>query len=411
MADVNDTFNRADDPTSLGTATSGQVWTQVAAEGAGGLFGDPYGILSNQGFNAGTGGALGDSLVVVDSGMSMTRGQVTINNATAGSSENLRNQGVIILYVDDTHYLFLTYARAFGGLFRLYAADGGTANHIGPDCAVTMNDGDTMGWAICGQVITAYHNGVVAQNYPFIPGSPLSSTLLLGTQQGLQSDPGTSAPGTLPLFDDFTVVANADCTTFDCTGGECVLNADGQGEFASLAACQASCGVTPSYNCVDGVCCDPGDGSGTYATLAACEAAGCAPIPPTGGIATVRFDEGIGNIYYLVAPVVDSGSELRSKTIKSVRVTGKKTNVSAKVYGYDVGDEVNVTDLEDGTNSDTGAIAIANSTLVSQSPRQQVNVPNAVLHTVRIEGNDTGETVRDRIDEITTEQSIIGVRR
>ena len=128
-------------------------------------------------------------------------------------------------------------------------------------------------------------------------------------------------------------------------------------------------------------------------------------------MATMEFDEGNGNFYYLVPPIVDSGDELRSKVVKAIRVTGKKTNASVLGYGYDVETPINVTDLEDGINSATGALPLTDSTQVAQSERQQVNIPNAVLHTVRVQGDDTGETTRDRIDEVVTEQADQGVRR
>ena len=189
----------------------------------------------------------------------------------------------------------------------------------------------------------------------------------------------------------------------------CVDPGDGSGTYATLAECLAGCGVAVSYDCVNGMCFDPGDGSGEFATLVECEESGCAAV--SRGMTTQRIDEGEGNSYYLVAPVVDSGEELRSKTVKSIRVTGKKTNVSVMGYAYDVDTPINVTDLEDGTNSTTGAILLDDSTQVTQSERKQVNMPNAVLHTVRVEGDDTGEETRDRIDEVVTEQSEIGVRR
>lgn len=135
------------------------------------------------------------------------------------------------------------------------------------------------------------------------------------------------------------------------------------------------------------------------------------PFVATGGVLTKRFDAGNGQPYYLVAPLVDSGSELRSKAIKAVHQTGKRSNVNAKIYAYDIDDEINITDLEDGANSTTGAISLDDSARVAQSEREQVNCPNAVLSTVRIEGDDTGETTRDRIDEIIVEHAIQGVRR
>lgn len=414
MATVTDNFNRADNPTSLGVATTGQTWVQVAAQGAAGLTGNPYGILSNQGFNAGTGGAAaGDSLVVVETGMNMTRGQFTVGNADAGSLENLRNYGILWNYVDDTHYIFLCFARAAGGVFRLYIADGGVATHRGPDCAVTMNDGDTMGYAMCGQTVWAYHNGVIAQNYPITftsgGGFVMSDTLLMGTRCGLQAQPGTSGAGTLPLYDNFSIESNSECLTYDCTESGCVLNVDGLGEFTSLVACQTSCEVAVSYNCQNGICCDPGDGSGEFETYAECIAEGCEP--PETGMSTVRFDQGQGNEWWIVAPIVDSGDELRSKCVKPARVTGRLTNASLKIYTYDVGDEINVANLEDGTGSTTGAVALPNSTNVAQSPLANVNCPNAVLSTIRVDGNDTGNTERDQVHEILYQQSVQGVRR
>lgn len=126
---------------------------------------------------------------------------------------------------------------------------------------------------------------------------------------------------------------------------------------------------------------------------------------------TMRLNAGDGSAYYIVPPVSDSGNEERSKVIKPVRVTGKLTNVVIKVYTYDVGDPVLVSDLETGVNSASGSIALSDTSQVTQSERQPINCPNAVLSTIRIEGDDTGEPSRDRIDESLYEQAIQGVRR
>ena len=131
----------------------------------------------------------------------------------------------------------------------------------------------------------------------------------------------------------------------------------------------------------------------------------------TTGINTMRIDDGIGNAYYVVPPITDSGNELKSKVVKPARVTGKRTNQTLMIYGYDVEDPIIISDLEDGTNSSTGALALADSTQVSQSPLVNLNVPNAVLHTVRVAGDDTGEATRDRIDEIMYQVADQGVRR
>lgn len=133
--------------------------------------------------------------------------------------------------------------------------------------------------------------------------------------------------------------------------------------------------------------------------------------PTISGVRTLRFDAGQGSEYYLVAPVVDSGNELRSKNIKAAHATGRFTNAAMQVYTWDVTQTVNVADLEAGDNSATGDIPVDDSTDVAQLVREQVNCPNAVLSTIRLEGDDRGQTERDQIHEIVYEQSIQGVRR
>lgn len=411
---ASDNFNRADNPTSLGTATTGQVWVLVPGEGHV-LPGDPYGIESNQArWNRNGTGASGDGLTAIETGFSGAKVSVKLMDVLAGGSSNLRNMGILFRYVDATHYMFATYARAGGGLWRLYVADGSSPIHRGPDSSAAPVNGDTMTVTFCGQVVSILLNGVVAEGYPlnFADGHhlPLSPTLLAGTQCGLQSSGGVISSPPYQLFDDFLVETNGTCTpTYNCTGGACVDPGDGTGTYATLAECLAGCSVAVSYNCVNGQCVDPGNGSGTFATLLACQNSGCG-IPSASGPETMEFDTGIGSEWYLVPPIVDSGMETRSKTIKSVRVTGKITNASAQIYGYDVSDPIVTDDLESGTNASV-TVALSDTTQVAQSPREQVNIPNSVLWTSRIEGNDINEDTRDRVDEIAVEASEIGVRR
>lgn len=131
----------------------------------------------------------------------------------------------------------------------------------------------------------------------------------------------------------------------------------------------------------------------------------------TQGVSTKVFDEGLGNTWYMVGQISDSGDELRAKTVKALRVTGKLTAASAKIYGYEPTEDVNVDDLEDGTNSETGAVALVDTDRVAQSERWQVNVPNAVLHTIRVEGEWDGVGDPDRIDEVVYEVADHGNRK
>lgn len=131
----------------------------------------------------------------------------------------------------------------------------------------------------------------------------------------------------------------------------------------------------------------------------------------TPGVQTTRFDAGEGSDYYIVAPITDSSSELRSKTIKAAHATGRFTDASLMIYSYDVETGINMDDLESGDNSTSGPVPISDSTMVAQSARATLNIPNACLHTIRLEGSDVGQSVRDEIHEIIYEVAIAGVRR
>ena len=64
--------------------------------------------------------------------------------------------------------------------------------------------------------------------------------------------------------------------SWDCptnSPGGCYDPGTGNGQYSSLAACQAVCGIpTPSWDCNSTGCYDPGTGMGQYTTLAACQA-------------------------------------------------------------------------------------------------------------------------------------------
>ncbi len=138
------------------------------------------------------------------------------------------------------------------------------------------------------------------------------------------------------------------------------------------------------------------------------------PPPPvvTPRVETARFDaHGGGSSWYLVPQLSDGGIELRDKTEKSFRVTGKMTDPQFSVYGYGAQVPIVVSDLEDGINSSTPKIPLPTTTEVEQYARTQVNVANAELYTWRLEGVWDGEGEVDRIDEIVVEISQQGIRR
>jgi hypothetical protein len=365
---VFDDFNRPDNPTSLGTATTGQTWSVVSGD-------FPFGILSNQGYwnRTGSGDAGIDGIAVVESGLSNLKASVRLMNISAGGGLNLRNQGLVIRYVDSTHFLMLVYFNASGSTgFRCYVADGGaaTARANGADGLVLV-DGDTIAFAACDQVLKCYLNGVLEATTDFTLGGNgplLSPTLLAGTKCGVQASGGIISDDDYQIYEDFTVETNLEC----------------EAALWTLPPLEWTAEVTVVN-----------------------------PVPPSSG--TFRFDAGNGVQYYMVPSVSDSGNELRSKTYKAMRATGRFHNASMMGFGYDVGQPIVTEDLEEGNRSNTRMItrpqAIADSDEVSQSKRLPINVSNAVLGTVRLEGDDRGETQRDEVHEIVVEEAIEGVRR
>jgi len=334
---VSDNFNRADSPTSLGTAPTGQTWSQVS--GVSGAFG----ISSNTAlwtWNFGD----ANGRVVIESGLTNAVTKVTLVNPTTGSGSFGIGEGIVFRYVDANYFWRLVYYRFIGSanqlrLQRTYA--GSTSTVL--DLSITLADNDTISCACCDSIFKVYVNTTLQGTYDDT-GQPQN----YGTLCGLTGDSGSFFATISKNFDNFLVTTNSDCT---------------------------------------------------------------AP-PPTGsGTDSKRVDAGPGNAWYVTLPVSDSGEELRSKVYKAFRATGKLTNPELRAYAYDVGESIVISDLEDGTNSTTGPIALSDTTSVAQSPRIQINCPNAVLGTIRLSGNDTGESVRDRIDELTLEQAVQGVRR
>ncbi len=397
---VFDDFNRADDPTGLGTATTGQTWSLV--------FGNApaFTIVSNQARWFWNMTSARGAVIVVESGFSDGLTKVTLTNPASGPSLYGAGEGLVCRYVDISNYYRLVYYRFFDNRLRFERKVAGSTTTI-LDLVVTLTAGDTISLGYCGDDFEVFINDV--SQGTFSETAPVT----YGTRSGLIGSTGTYSNTISKTFDDFYVTTFGTCTpTYNCTEVGCVDPGDGTGTYATLAACLVGCSLEPSYNCVDGICTDPGDGSGDFATLLECQNSGCS-IPPIPGIGSERFDSGNGTSYYVCPQIDDSNDELRSKTIKAAYVVGKKTNASVQVFGWDVKQEIDMADLEDGVriNGSTAPQALPDSTDVTQSKRQPVNVKNAVMHTVRVAGDCTGEEVMDRIDQITYEVAEEGVRR
>ena len=135
------------------------------------------------------------------------------------------------------------------------------------------------------------------------------------------------------------------------------------------------------------------------------------PPPPEPSTGTFVFDEGGGVEWWIACQPSDSGAETRDKQIKSLVITGHVTDADAKIYTWGPEVPVLVSDIENGTNSASGAVALTDTTQVTRSQRWQVNCPNAEVHLIRVAGVWDGQSPRNRIDEMQYEVAIQGVRR
>jgi len=128
-----------------------------------------------------------------------------------------------------------------------------------------------------------------------------------------------------------------------------------------------------------------------------------------GSSTTERFDAGEGTPWFITPPVVSSG--LRDDIIKAVRVQGKLTAAHFMVYKWGPNEVIDVDAIDAGTGSATGAMALADTTGVALSKRYQINVKNAMEHTIRVDGDCTDTGRLDRVDLIEYERAQMGARR
>jgi hypothetical protein len=131
-------------------------------------------------------------------------------------------------------------------------------------------------------------------------------------------------------------------------------------------------------------------------------------------IGTYTFDQPAGaSVPWYVAPCFsDYGQELRAHVVKRIRFTGKATSSSVGGFGAQATESIPVTSLETGNSSSlTGAISQTDSSTVTQYAQNQVNCPNLVQSTVRIEGTYNGtDAIRDQVHEIEIAAAEQGIR-
>lgn len=136
---VYDSINRANSTTTLGTADTGQAWTNNAGN---------IGIISNQAYmpNAGT------SIATLDSGAS----SVAVTFRDSGIGEASLFNGIVVRYSDTSNYVRVVLQTT---MIYVQRRQSGSTTVIASN-TVTRTDGDVYRIVASATSITVYQNGV-----------------------------------------------------------------------------------------------------------------------------------------------------------------------------------------------------------------------------------------------------------
>jgi hypothetical protein len=173
---VHDSFTRANNASSLGSANTGQTWTQLLGT---------WGISSNQAYISASAGQIKEA-AVIQSGKSDVTVQVKI--AASGG-----NPGILLRAADVDNGL----ATNPTALFRLQA--GGYTSILTFSTAISV--GDTLRLTAVGSNITAYRQAGSTGSFSSI-GSITEAFGQTNTKHGLRSDTNTA---NATRFDDFRI--------------------------------------------------------------------------------------------------------------------------------------------------------------------------------------------------------------
>jgi hypothetical protein len=166
---ITDNFNRADNASTMGTATTGQAWTNNNGN---------WGITSNKAYSLSV-----NSIATVDTGA--TDGQIQATLATAGGG------ACIVFRLADTSHFFQLEAQGAGDKYDLWVNNAGYTN-LGTGSVNCAN----------GQIVTILYNGSSLDWYVdgILDGSATYAGGPAGTKVGFRHSGGAT-----PNFDDFSV--------------------------------------------------------------------------------------------------------------------------------------------------------------------------------------------------------------
>ncbi|MBF4607544.1 fibronectin type III domain-containing protein [Curtobacterium sp. VKM Ac-1393] len=176
---VTDSFNRADNPTTLGAAETGQAWTPNATV---------WGIVSGSAsMLSGSNGR-----VTVESGRANGTVQAKFASLSTGS-----NHGRLLFRGDSSVNYWMVQLRVTGGVpgkYQLYKSVNGTLTQVGSDSAAAGVAGDVVKVVMASDSVTVAVNGATV----ITATDSFNST---ATQHGL------AAVGNGPTFKNFSVTA------------------------------------------------------------------------------------------------------------------------------------------------------------------------------------------------------------
>lgn len=172
MANVSDSFNRADDATSLGTADSGQAWTAELGT---------WGISSNQAYLVTSAGDAQNTAWVETS---ETDGTAQVTIAVVGGS----NVGIVFRLVDGNNYYIAIHD---GGVLYFYRRLAGGFTLLG-NLSYTLVAGDVFSVVMAGSDFDFKVNAVSKIT--------VNDSNHTGTKCGIRHGGAASAA----RFDDFT---------------------------------------------------------------------------------------------------------------------------------------------------------------------------------------------------------------
>jgi hypothetical protein len=181
MANVTDSFTRADSATSLGNADSGQTW--AAQTGT-------WGISSNQAYIA---SQAGQNTAAIDSGES--DGTVAATVAVWSGDD-----GILFRGIDDSNYLFVT---ANSTILILYERVAGGFAELTRYSSLSFASGDILSAVLSGTSVTIKQNGTTLITFT-------TSRFQTSTKYGMRS-----FGSALPKWDDFSFTGAGAASTPD----------------------------------------------------------------------------------------------------------------------------------------------------------------------------------------------------